>query len=265
MCSSDLLTAKYRHIAPAAVRRVALREWERTKSPKEALKQTKTALHQITGAYLAQRPKYSQILQTLTEARASGSEAQWREACLQQLALHASTAERLPFLEEFYSAIFAHVTPPKRIIDLGCGLNPLTLPFMHLPLEAEYFAYDMDSEMMGFLNDYLRLAGVRGEGKVCDILTQADLELLSVQPSDLVLLFKVLPLLDQWDKSAVPALLRALPAKQIVITYPTRSLGGKGKGMEQHYTTRFEGIVEGESWNITTLYFPNEIAFIIAK
>lgn len=259
------LSAKYRTLAPAVIRRVAEREHQRTKSLKEALKQTKTTLHQITGAYQTQRPHYTKALKALEEAKQSGTETEWKTSCLRLLASHASTAERLPFLEEFYTRIFALIPPPQTILDLGCGLNPLTFPFMPLPTTTTYRAGDMDTEMTAFVSGFLRLAGVHGEGFLCDLLTPIDVEALCKNPVDLVFLFKVLPLLDQWDKSAAPALLRDLPAKTIVVSYPTRSLGGKGKGMAQNYTKRFESIVAGESWRITPLEFPNELCFVIEK
>ena len=57
--------AKYREICPELVTRIATRELKIRKHPREALKETRNALHQIAGAYLSCRPRYDRWLETL--------------------------------------------------------------------------------------------------------------------------------------------------------------------------------------------------------
>jgi hypothetical protein len=45
------------------------------------------------------------------------------------LAAHVSTVERTPYYKDFYSNLFAAISPPKSILDIGCGLHPLSYPF----------------------------------------------------------------------------------------------------------------------------------------
>ena len=56
-----------------------------------------------------------------------------KEFCLEILARHDSTRERIPYLSEFYEAILEIAQTPRIILDLACGLNPFALPFMGLP------------------------------------------------------------------------------------------------------------------------------------
>src|SRR3989344_6671630 len=59
----------------------------------------------------------------------------------QILKLHSSTRERLPYYEQLYQQLFSK-TNPKTILDLGCGLNPFSLPLMNLKYPT-YYAYDL--------------------------------------------------------------------------------------------------------------------------
>ncbi len=86
-----------------------------------------------------------------------GSDAEIKAACQQVLVLHSSTRERLPILDSFYPRyLCSHRPSPDSILDLGCGLNPLALPWMGLPADApRYIALDIDAERISFLNRYL--------------------------------------------------------------------------------------------------------------
>ena len=67
------------------------------------------------------------------------------------LQTHASTKERLPFYQELYSKLFTHTGLPQTVIDLGCGLNPFSIPYMAAgPLK--YYAYDINDEEIQHLN-----------------------------------------------------------------------------------------------------------------
>src|SRR3954469_15789801 len=95
---------RYRHVAPAMVARLAGEEAPKSRNPAEAEKRTKRRLHQVFGAY-ASPIAYDKAL---AELRAAGGEAAaFRAACARVMRGHASTAERLADLDEFYERIFA--------------------------------------------------------------------------------------------------------------------------------------------------------------
>ncbi len=248
------LSSKYRTIAPSVVRRVGTEALRRTHSTKEAIKDTKATLHQMAGAYLANRPRYE-----VWEEALNGAGEEWGRVCREMMALHTSTQERLPFLDSYYAQIFDLLPPVHSVLDLACGLNPLAKFVMPLQEGAMYYAYDLYTD----LAEFLRQVGV--EAGVCDLLTAEDRERLYERPVDVAFLFKIVPLLDHGDKGVARELLLRLPAKQIVVSFPTRSLGGKGKGMVQNYSTRFESLIAGESWSVERLEFPNELCFVVKK
>ena len=168
----------------------------------------------------------------------------------------------------FYSQIFAHLNAPKTVLDLACGLHPIA--FAHYAPAAPsvtYYAADIYTDLAAFLNTAFPLLEIQGRAFTADLLAEevSTTLLEEVGEVDVVLLFKILPLLDLWDKSASARLLDGLPTKQIVVTYPTQSLGGNRCGMSRNYTQRFTELTANTGWQITPLEFPKEIGFVITK
>src|SRR5262249_35063568 len=133
-----------------------------------------------------------------------GEEA-FRAACLRVMHHHASTRERLPILNEFCTTIFAALPPVRSVLDVACGLNPLAIPWMPLTADATYIACDIYEDMADFLNGFFPLAGVQGRAEACDVIGTPP-----TQTVDLALVLKVLPPLEQIDKTAGLTLLKAL-------------------------------------------------------
>ena len=61
------------------------------------------------------------------------------------LSTHSSTRERIPSYKAMYSTLFRLTGIPHTIIDLGCGLNPFSIPFMKLSA-LQYRAYDISGD-----------------------------------------------------------------------------------------------------------------------
>jgi Na+/phosphate symporter len=45
---------------------------------------------------------------------------------------HQSSKERLKYYEKFYKELFAITGKPDSIIDIGCGMNPISFEYMNL-------------------------------------------------------------------------------------------------------------------------------------
>lgn len=250
-------SAKYRSVCETCVRRIGARELARRGSLKEAVKATKNQLHQVAGAYLAGKMPYGAWL---SELRAARTPEALEQACRRIMASHVSTRERLPILSEFYRAIFAALPPVRTVVDIACGLNPLALPWMPLAAGAEYYAYDLFTDMMAFIGQWLAMRGVGGRAEAVDVT----IERPNVR-ADLALVLKVLPCLDQLDRSAAADLLDGLAARHIVVSFPARSLGGRAKGMATHYAERFGALADDRPWRVERIEFPGELVFIIDK
>ncbi len=254
-----LASPRYRSVCPEVVRNIGARELTKRRNLAEAIKATKSKLHQVGGAYLTSR-HYSRWLEELTQATQAGGDTALKAACKRVMGYHSSTRERLPFLEQFYSRALADLPPARVVLDVACGLNPLAICWMPLAADVEYYAYDLYEDMTDFLNGFLALARVQGHAEARDVLGRCP-----TQQADLVLLLKALPCLEQLEAQAGTRLLDAINADHLLVSFPAQSLGGRKKGMAQNYEAHFRQLVAGKSWVIKRLEFPTEVAFLISK
>jgi 16S rRNA (guanine(1405)-N(7))-methyltransferase len=248
-------SAKYRALSPALVQAVAEVELGKRRSARETLKAVRSKLHQVAGGFLAGGLDYERTLAAL-RSNADDQEA-LRRCCAALMAGHASTRERLPILGPLYERLFARLGPVGSILDLGCGLNPLAIPWMPLASGCTYHAYDVQTDLVDFLDAALPVLGVTGGAHLAD-LTQETID----RPADLALALKVLPSLEQLDRRAGARLLEALHVNHVVVSFPARSLGGREKGMLANYEARFRRLIAGRPWPVERLDFPTELVFI---
>ncbi len=313
-------SAKYRDVSQELIARIAAQELNKGRSEKDALKATKNKLHQVGGAYLDKKEHYSRWLDDLKMAVRTGQRERLLELSSTIMSHHASTRERIPILEQFYTQIFRELPPIRSILDIACGLNPLALPWMlpliptnrrgevhprplerdstvtelntqpppliptdprgedePRPLERdsgvagleppqsemgiEYFAYDIYHGMMDFLKAWFEIMHIGGNAQVCDVI-----QTCPTQPADVAFLLKVIPCLEQLDKMAGHRLLRELHAANLVVSFPIHSLGGRSKGMLEHYETHFQELLGNEPrWEVKRLIFATELVFVVRK
>src|SRR5438034_4202683 len=169
LVAAVLESAKYRCVSADLIRRIGAQELAKRRSLKEAIKATKNTLHQVGGAYQESRIDYGACLDALRNAAGSGDPAEWRSACTQVMQRHASTRERLTIMDQFHATALAGIGPIRSVLDLACGVHPLSLPWMPLEPDVEYFAYDVYEDMVDFLNAFMALARCRGRAQVVDV------------------------------------------------------------------------------------------------
>jgi len=255
VAAEALRSRRYRWVAPELVERLAAEALIGSRRPADAVKRLKRRLHQICGAYVWEvRP--DAVLAELRAAQARGGPEGLRAACRQALARHASTRERLPVIEDFYRTIFARTGPPGRVLDLACGLGPLAWPWMGLPAQTGYVAYDVDRRLVELVDGALTLCGVSHVAALRDVVGRPPDE-----PADVALLLKAVPCLEQQDPVGARRLLGALQARRLVVSFPTRSLGGADRGMRSHYRSRLDALVAGTPWAPAGPSAPERIDF----
>jgi hypothetical protein len=159
--------ARYAHIAPGLVARIAREELGIRRNAKEAVKHTRRRLHQAGAVYMAGAPPYERWLASLREAQ--GDRERLQAVCSEAMAAHQSSRERLPLLERFYTEVLVGLAPVASVLDLACGLNPLAIPWMPLAPGARYAAYDVYTDLAAFLQEALPLLGVEGEAHAIDL------------------------------------------------------------------------------------------------
>lgn len=253
---SDILKSpKYNHVCEELVQHIGADELGKRRNLKEAVKAAKNKLHQVGGAFLDGGA--AEWGEALAEAARSGD---LPAACEQIMNHHASTRERLPILEEFYTALFADLPPVRSVLDVACGLNPLAIPWMLLAPGAVYYAYDIYRDMIDLLNMFWPLVGVQGQAAARDMS-----RFIPPERVDVALVLKTIPCLEQLDKTAGRRLIETINAAFLVVSFPVRSLGGYDKGMAENYETRLHTLLEGKNWPVKRFEFATELAFVISK
>jgi len=217
-------------------------------------------LHQVGGAYFRQQTDYNKALADLSNTPDQLHSDSVKSTCIQLMKAHASTAERLPILETFFSTCLASITPVRSIVDLACGLNPLAIPWMPLAKDFQYQACDIYIDMMGFIQKFFDHFNLDGKAAPCDILGK-DMH----EPTQVAFLLKSIPCLEQIDKSVGSRVLERIQAQNILVSFPVSSLAGQRKGMPAFYKDHFYDLVESKQWKIQEFTFPTELAFLVTK
>ncbi len=251
-------SAKYRPICRELVEHIGREELVKRRNLREAVKATKNKLHQVGGAYLPDQARYAAWLAELREVQQL---EELRPLCTKIMEAHASTRERLPILDEFYSTTLAGLPPLGSVLDLACGLNPLALPWLPLAEGATYWAIDIYEDMMAFVRDFLALplVGVRGQAQARDVLQLGPLPRVN-----LALLLKAIPCLEQMDKAAGVKLLDAIQADYVLVSFPAHSLGHRDKGMVTNYEAHFRLLLAGRPVQVRRFQFSSELAFLVS-
>ncbi len=216
--------SKYIGVCPDTVARLETQAAGRYRSAKEADKAVKTALHQITGAFMTP--------DELKRARRllAGSDAEPEQALRETLRLHASTRERLPNIGAFYEALLGPLNA-RVVLDLACGLNPLYLGSIGYAVRG----VDISGGCVSLINDWAAARGWDVSAECRDLLCDPPLP-----EADAALAMKLLPVLEQQQKGAAMKLLERIPAPVVAVTFPLKTLGGRSVGMESHYSDWFE-------------------------
>jgi 16S rRNA (guanine(1405)-N(7))-methyltransferase len=251
---------KYAVISEELVRRVGAQELAKGRSFKEAIKATRNKLHQVGGAYQEGGIRYSSWIDELERLPGDLRDPSVQDFCRHMMVQHVSSKERLPILETFFARSLASLAPVRSVLDVACGLNPLAMPWMPLREGAEYYACDIYTDLVEFLNLFFQHFGIHGEASVCDLTAQ-----IPRQPAQVVFLLKTLPCLEQLDKTISARLLAGVRAENLLVSFPSHSLGGRSKGMPEFYEAHFRETVQEEGWEIEKVEFSTELAFVVKK
>lgn len=248
-------SSRYRDVDRSLLSRLAAEELPRARNPEDAVKRVKRRLHQVVGAFRG-APQRNAIEEAWNGDLTSPA---FREACTDALRAHASTRERIPHLEAFYAGIWAHTGVPARLLDIGCGLNPLALPWMGIG-DAAYLATDVDQRPLDTVGAFLELVGQPHEVRTGDVVTEP-----LIDEADVALLLKLVTTLDRQDSEAAARLLRSLRVRHAVVSFASRSLGGRGDGRERMYRARMERLV-AEARRVSAVAeasVSNELVFVL--
>ncbi len=253
-------TKKARYMDAGLIQQVLSRELRNAKSRKEVIKNVKSKLYQVSGAFRNDNLDYASLRDKLADITPDTPVEELKPVCLEIMHTHASTRERAGILDELYGEIFRDIPQPKTICDLACGLNPFSIPWMPLEPGFRYEAFDLFSDMSDLISCFFEKRGIDGCASQANLLYG-----MPGGPYDLAFLFKVIPCLEQIDKFGGRHILEQLSysVRYAAVSFPGASLSGKEKGMPRNYAAHFMNIVDQDVWEIREVRFPSELVFVM--
>jgi 16S rRNA (guanine(1405)-N(7))-methyltransferase len=257
---SIIHTSKYRKhpVLEETIRDVITLELEKNPDIKEAGNQARKKLHNITAFYLGD-PDYTKALGELKIKKQQNNIPKFKEACLEIMATHSSTRERLSNLSQIYETIFEITGKPKTISDLACGLHPLSIPWMGLGKDLRYFAFDILIDRINFINEFLKIIELQPDAEARDILVSPP-----EQSTDITFILKEVHRFEQRKKGITTDLLRRVNCKYLVISFPIISLTSR-HSLADSYKNLFKKIISNHPWNFIEFKIGNELFFVIDK
>ena len=233
-------------------------ELARHNKPAEALKSARAKLHNIMAPYLGD-PDYEQAAADLRQAFANGPEIV-KATCAEILRQHDSTRERLAYLEDFYTGIRSVCAQPHSVLDLACGLNPFALPWMGLPEDCRFYAYDIHPARVALLNEFLRLSGREPLAEVRDVLVRPpEIE------AEAAFLFKEAHRMEKRQKGCNRSLWAALKVHFLFVSLPNRSLDGR-RDLRERMRALVDNSIDPQDWiERGELDFPGETIYWMRK
>ena len=226
---------------------------------KKILSEIKAELHKIHGSFQKiskrKREKYFEKLEKNSEDE---------EIVKKILLTNRSTKERLENYEKIYKKIFEITGKPETIVDLGCGLNPLSFIFMNLN-KAKYSAYDIDEEDILLINKYFHLMKKRVSGKaeIMNLSSVNEKDIQKIPKADVCFMFKLVDVLDRRNHKQSEKVIKNLNSDYIVVSFSKRTLSGK----KMNFPRRgwIEKMLERIGLKFEKIDFESEIFYVIAK
>jgi 16S rRNA (guanine(1405)-N(7))-methyltransferase len=255
---SVINTKKYRHLGlnPATIEDLIRQEAPLHPSHKAVLKAVKRKLHNIVAPYLGE-PDYAALTEELIQIEDDALDSPRLKAfCLKALSQHASTAERIPSMSDFYRQLFQAAGKPQVILDLACGLHPLAFPWMGLPTSIRYHAYDIIQPRVDFINTFFNKIGLAPLAENRDILVNPP-----EHPADLGIFFQEAHRFEKRQPGCNTAFWETLNVEKLAVSLPSTDLSGTHSLLEGHRKLVYANLSENKS--VDEIMIGNEIIYLI--
>ena len=178
------------------------------------------------------------------------------------LKTHISSKERIPFYAELYEKIFSITGKAKSVLDLSCGLNPLSFPFMKLPLSTRYFATELCEDDLLFIEKYFQKINLKNYSVIKMNLVN-EFEKLKDIRVDLCFIFKVIDILETQKKHITYKLLESINAPFVVASFSMSNV--KGERMRRDKVHFFERMCRNLNYSFDIIEEPNELFYVVNK
>lgn len=230
--------------------------FQKSKDYKFMVKYVRKMLHDVYGVFNLHKKNLSELESHLKRVKKLDDKS--LEIHAKILRCHKSTQERFPSYSPLYVSIFRVTGKPSIILDLACGLNPFSFPWMGID-HVFYYAYELSEEDSSFIQSYFDImksySSLEGKSVSADLL-----KLPSLPKSDVCFLFKVLDSLELIKKGISAELLAKINSKYVIVSFPTRSIGGKKRLKPRAW---FLSLLKKLDSDCKTIELENEIFYII--
>jgi 16S rRNA (guanine(1405)-N(7))-methyltransferase len=245
-------SAKYRDIHPATIADVARAELHRAVGRADLERRTRATLHRVAALYL--------LTSRRAVERAMDCGDGSRDWCRRILGAHASTGERLADLDGFYAAIFDITGPAREVADLACALNPITLPWLRDVSDAGYVGYDLN-------RFYVEVGGRFLAPRYADCRLVHDDVLVDPArvTADVALLLKTYHCMEDRRAGAGLALVDALAASHVVVSFPLRARGGRAATFAARHTAALARLAGERRWAMRAARLTSEELLVLSK
>jgi len=231
------------------------------------IKTVRAELRKVYGAFILEDyGKKYKILEKLTKGLSPDGEMDVHK---ELFALHKSTKERMSHFEEIYDQIFFllknHGLKKSKytVLDLACGLNPLSNIYFRNKIE-KYYASDISSQDCEFLRAYFQKANIDSEVFPMDLADEKNYPILSRIKCDICFIFKTLDGLERVQRNITQKLLGSINTEYFAITFPTLTLSGH-REIKEHRRLWLEKMLDDLGWKWEKQLIENELLYFVGK
>ncbi len=250
------------------------KQLSKSREYKFLMKEMRAELRKVYGVFILEGyEKRDKLLSKLPEDSES---EEFLNVTNQLLMLHKSTKERITHYKELYDKIFYTITvfeEEKKLIDtpdgkfmimdLACGLNPLSAIFIKDKIKR-YYASDISSEDCEFIKNYLDKTGIDAIIFPLDLIDEKKYSELKKIKTDVCFIFKTLDGLERVNRDITERLLSSITTKYFAITFPTLSIGGK-REIKEHRRLWLERLLQKLGWTFQKFLLESELLYVIKK
>ncbi|GIU69339.1 MAG: hypothetical protein KatS3mg002_0575 [Candidatus Woesearchaeota archaeon] len=233
------------------------KKFSKSKEHDFLIKNLRSELRKVYGAFILKDYEFkNKILKKLK----SPDDFEGHVALLK---LHKSTNERLNHYKELYDSILTNVSGKIKILDLACGLNPISSIFIRDRIK-KYYASDISTEDCEFISQYFNKVKLDGEVFALDLIEKESIKKISSIPVDVCFIFKTLDGLERVERGITEKILDSINAKIIAVTFPTLSLSGI-RPIKEHRRIWLEKLLNKMKLKWEKKPIENELLYLIYK
>ncbi len=227
---------KDRELRQIALSGRSVKQLARMGAYKRAVTNARRRVYYHLRRYKAQVGDGERTFESLTEQLRNSTDTDTsRTIALEIAAMHVSTRERVDWLEQFNHQLLSAIGGCRTILDVGCGVYPLTFPFDDPRVELEnYVAVDKDPVVVEAVSAFVH--ATRNDGLITvrwDIRDgwESLLAKSGRERFDVGFLFKLIPVLNRRDRPMLEVLAHT-PGDCLVVTGSKVSMT-RGKSVER--------------------------------